>query len=172
MDRINILNPENIRRSPEQIKAAICYIFDGDRALMIRKKKYPFTGYIVAPGGKFEDGETPSDCIEREIMEETGLKIKDYKLKIVTSEVGPEYCRWLLYLFVCRNFEGEVRASEEGELLWVKIDELTSEKMSDVDKKALPYVLDENRYFMKLRYDENRNCTIEEIKTFDENYYI
>lgn len=172
MGKINIIEPENIRRGPEQIKTAICYIFDGDRTLMIERKKEPFTGYLVAPGGKFEKGETPFQCIEREIMEETGLRIKDYSLKIVTSEMGPMHYNWILYIFVCRGFEGDVRESDEGKLHWVDIDKLTSQKMSDIDKLMLPYVFDDNRYFMKLHYDEDKNCTIEDIKTFDLNYYL
>lgn len=172
MDAVNIINPENIRRSPAQVKAAISYIFHEGKSLMIRRKKEPFNGYIVAPGGRFENGETPFQCIEREIYEETGLHMKDYKLKIVTTELGPKNYNWLLYLFVCTGFEGTVRESDEGELLWVDIDKLTQEKMSDIDKRMLPYVLDHERYFMKLRYDENKNCTMEEIRHFDENYFV
>jgi len=172
MDKINIIEPENIRRGPEQVRAAICYIFDGDRALMIKRKKEPFSGYIVAPGGRFEIGETPFMCVEREIFEETGLTIKKYDLKIVTSELGPKHYNWLLYLFVCREFEGIVRESDEGELCWVEKDKLLLQNMSDIDKRMLPYVMDDKRYFFKLGYDEDKNCTIEDIKTFDKNYNI
>jgi 8-oxo-dGTP diphosphatase len=163
MESINILDPENIRRSPEQVRAAICYILDGGRALMIKRKKEPFSGNIVAPGGKFEAGETPFQCIEREILEETGLSLKDYELKIVTSELGPKHYNWILYLFVCRRFHGIVTESEEGELCWVEMDRLPFERMSDIDREMLPYVFDEGRYFMKLSYDEDKKCTIERI---------
>lgn len=172
MNKISIINPENIRRSPEQVRAAICYLFDGDRALMIKRKKEPFSGYIVAPGGRFEKRETPFQCVEREILEETGLRIKDYELKIVTSELGPPHYRWILYLFVCKNFEGVVQESDEGELCWVDRDKLTKHKMSDIDKRMLPYVFDDKRYFFKLRYDNDKNCTIEDIKNFDDNYNV
>ena len=170
MDQVNLLNPENIRRGPQQVKAAICYIFYNNMSLMIKRKKEPFSGHIVAAGGKFEEGETPFQCVEREIFEETGLKIKNYKLKIVTSELGPNHYNWLLYLFVCEGFEGTLQESDEGELCWVEKDKLLLEKMSDIDKKMLTYVLDDKRYFMKLRYDEDKNCTIEDIREFDENY--
>lgn len=172
MNGINIINPENIRRSEEQVKAAICYIFDGDKSLMIKRKKEPFSGYIVAPGGRFEEGETPFQCIEREIMEETGLAIKDYKLKIVTSEVGPKHYRWILYLFICNAFEGTVRESDEGELCWVDIDKLTQNKMSDIDKEMLPYVLDDKKYFFKISYNDDKKPSIEGVMGFDDNYCI
>lgn len=172
LDKINIINPENIRRSPEQVKAAISYIFHDGKALMIKRKKEPFMGHIVAPGGKFEVGETPIECVKREIFEETGLKMKEYSLKIVTSEIGPNHYNWLLYIFICSDFEGAVRESDEGELNWVAVDKLTHEKMSEIDKKMLPYVLDGNSYFMELKYDESKNCSIENITTFDEDFLI
>jgi 8-oxo-dGTP diphosphatase len=172
LEKVSIINPDNIRRGPEQVRAAICYIFNGDYSLMIKRKKEPFMGYIVAPGGRFEEGETPFMCIEREIWEETGLRIKDYRLKIVTSELGPRNYNWILYLFVCTGYEGEVRESDEGELCWVHKDRLTLEKMSDIDKKMLPYVMDDKRYFMKLKYDKDKKCTIESMDLFGDDYIV
>lgn len=172
MDKQYVLDPENIRRSSEQVRAAICYIFKDGKALMIRRKKEPFKGFIVAPGGKFEDGETPFQCIEREICEETGVHIMDYSLKIVTSELGPEHYNWILYIFVCRGYEGNVVESEEGELCWVPVDLLEQENMSQIDREMLPYVFDSNRYFMKLRYDDNKNCIIESIRQLNDGYML
>lgn len=172
MNNISIFDPENIRRSPKQVKAAICYLFKDGKALMIRRKKEPFAGNIVAPGGKFEKGETPFQCIEREILEETGLTIKDYGLKIVTSELGPEHYNWILYLFICTGYEGNVVESDEGELCWVPVESLPFEPMSQIDREMLPYVLDDGRYYMELQYDEEKNCTIESIRTFHDGYII
>lgn len=172
MNKINILNPEQIRRNPMQVKAAMCYIFDDNKALMIKRKKEPFSGNIVAPGGKFEAGETPLLCVQREIHEETGLQIKDCSLKIVTSEIGPKHYNWLLYIFVCSRFEGEVVESDEGELCWIEKDKLSLHEMADIDKRMLPYVMDDKKYFMKLKYDSEKNCTIEDIKFFDDDYIL
>lgn len=163
MKYLDVLDPENIRRSSSQVRAAMCYIFRDGKALLIKRKKEPFAGNLVAPGGKFENGETPFQCIEREIIEETGLKIKHYELKIITSEIGPGHYNWILYIFVCSDFEGTVTESDEGKLCWVEKNRLLTEKMADIDKRMLPYVLDNGKYFMKLRYDDDRNCTIEEI---------
>lgn len=172
MDRISIIEPENIRRSSRQVKAAISYIFHDGKALMIKRKKEPFMGYIVAPGGRFEKGETPFQCVEREIMEETGLKMKNYNLKIVTSEIGPDHYNWILYIFVCSGFTGSVIESDEGELYWVEAEKLPSKNMSDIDLRMLPYVLDDSKYFMKLKYDENLTCIIENIMKFDDDFLI
>lgn len=163
MDKVFIKNPENIRRSENQVRAAICYIFKDGKALMIKRKKEPFSGYITAPGGKFEEGETPYECAAREIREETGLCVKDFEIKIVTSELGPEHYNWILYIFVCMDFEGCVTESDEGELLWVPVEELPYCRMSDIDREMLPYVLDDKKYFMKLKYDDEKRCTIESI---------
>ena len=170
MGKINILNPENIRRSGNQKACAMCYLMDGGRVLMIKRKKEPFAGKLVAPGGKFESGENPFQCIEREIFEETGLRIKNYDLKIVTSEVGPENYNWILYLFICGDFTGSVIESSEGRLVWVERDMLRYQNMADIDRRMLPYVMDDGRYFMALDYDGSRNCSIAEIKNFDREY--
>lgn len=159
----DVLDPENVRRGSSQVRGAMCYIFKDEKALLIKRKKEPFAGNLVAPGGKFEIGETPFQCIEREIMEETGLKIKQYELKIVTSEIGPDHYNWILYIFVCKDFEGTVTESDEGKLCWVEKSRLLDEKLADIDKRMLPYVLDNGRYFMKLKYDDDKNCSIEEI---------
>ena len=167
MKMINIMDPETVRRGPQQVKAAICYIFDKGKALMIKRIKEPFTGCLVAPGGKFEAGETPVQCVKREIKEETGLDIKKTSLKIVTSELGPKNYNWLLYIFTCDDFEGDVRVSDEGELVWAQVDKLKYMNMCDIDKRLLSYVLDKGKYFMKLRYDDDKNCSIEDVQVLD-----
>lgn len=51
-----------------------------DKFILIKKGKGPFKGRWDLPGGKIDFGETPQEALEREIMEETGLKIKSCKL--------------------------------------------------------------------------------------------
>ena len=56
-----------------------------DKVLLIRKGRGPYTGLLDLPGGGIEYGEKPNDTIKREFMEEVGVTIKDYKLKMATT---------------------------------------------------------------------------------------
>jgi 8-oxo-dGTP diphosphatase len=158
---------KSIRRNPIQRIAAICYIIKDEKTLMIDRIKEPFKGFLVAPGGKQEEEEAIEDCIKREIIEETGLIIKNPELKVVTTEIGPENYNWILFIYVCRQFSGEVKESNEGKLTWIDIESLKDERLSKIDKEILPYVFSENKYIMYLKYDNNKNCTIESVEVIN-----
>ena len=55
-------------------------ITNGTKILLIKKSRGAYTGKLDLPGGSFEHGETPKECVSREIIEETGLKVKQVKL--------------------------------------------------------------------------------------------
>lgn len=159
---------ERIRRNPKQKISAICYLIKDNKSLMIDRIKEPFKGFLVAPGGKKENDEGIEDCIRREILEETGLIINNPELRVVTTEVGPENYNWILFIYICRDFKGKVRASDEGNLVWVDADHMINERLSEIDKEILPYVFSDSKYLMYLKYDENKNCTIESVEKLDE----
>lgn len=160
---------KSIRRSPVQKIAAICYIVKDNKTLMIDRIKEPFKGFLVAPGGKKEDGEAIEDCVKREIIEETGLIINNPVLKVVTTEIGPDNYNWILFIYVCSESFGEVKESDEGKLIWIEIENLKNERLSKIDKEILPYLFSDNKVIMHLKYDDNKNCTIERVEELYEN---
>lgn len=159
----------SIRRNSKQRIAAICYIIKDDKTLMIDRIKEPFKGFLVAPGGKREEGEGMLECIKREIFEETGLIINNPELKVVTTEIGPENYNWILFIYVSREFTGEVIESDEGKLTWIDIKSLMNERLSKIDKEILPYLFSDKNYLMHLKYDEDKNCTIESVEELNES---
>lgn len=90
-----------------------------DKVLLIRKGRGPYTGLLDLPGGGIEYGEKPNDTIRREFMEEVGISIKDYKLKIATTN----YVVWNMN----ENVEEDV--SHYGMIYDVVIDDGDIEKI-------------------------------------------
>ena len=159
------IDPRSLADAPEQRPSALCYLVAGDRLLMLRRKKEPFSEHWTAPGGKLEPGETPVEAIRREMMEETGLRVDGLTLRAVCSELGGEAYDWLLFIFRARDFEGEVGPSDEGELRWLPLDELDAWPLPEVDRKIVRYVLDdEGPYFLRVVYTPDHHVGELEVK--------
>ena len=99
----------------------MCYIERDEEYLMLhrtKKQNDPNHDLWLGIGGHFENGETPGECIKREVKEETGLTLIEPELRgMVTFSDGDwhEY----MFLYTARKFEGELTECNEGELLWV-----------------------------------------------------
>ena len=131
----------------------LCYIERDGKYLMmhrIRKKNDENRDKWIGIGGKFEEGESPEDCVLREAREETGLTLTDYRYcGIVTFvlEGATEY----MHLFRATGFEGELREDcDEGVLEWISKERLLSLPMWEGDKIFLR-LLDEDVPFFSLK---------------------
>lgn len=106
---------------------SLCYLEKGDEYLMLhRTKKVGDENHDkwIGVGGKFEPGESPEDCMRREIFEETGLTATAWRYRALVTFVSEEYGTEYMHLFTVHDWEGEVHDCDEGELRWI-------------DKKAL-----------------------------------
>jgi 8-oxo-dGTP diphosphatase len=74
-------------------------------------------GTWTMPGGKIHFGETFEEATSRETLEETGIKIKNEDLKIisVTNDIVPD-AHFVTIGFLCEKFEGEPRVMEPDEI--------------------------------------------------------
>ena len=107
----------------------LCYIERGGRYLMLhRVKKENDLNHDkwVGVGGKFELNESPDECLRREVLEETGLTLTDYRCRGVVTFVSDEWEGEYMYLYTATGFEGSLRECDEGTLEWVPIDEVPS----------------------------------------------
>lgn len=108
----------------------------------------------IGVGGKFEDGESPYDCVVREAFEETSLILKKpYYRGIVTFVTNDGYCEQM-HLFTCSDYSGEISECDEGTLEWVRINEVESLPIWEGDRIFLRLLKSEERFFsLKLVYN-------------------
>ena len=100
--------------------ATLCYLRRNGRTLMLHRVKKQddiHEGKWNGLGGKFEPGESPEECVVREVREEAGLKIKNPRLKGVLT--FPGFAKgedWYVFVFTAPEFTGRMRDCAEGEL--------------------------------------------------------
>lgn len=135
----------------------LCYIIKDDSCLMLhRTKKENDQSHDkwLGIGGKFEDKESPEDCALREIKEETGLNVTNYRYRGIVTFVSDEWETEYMHLFTVTDFYGEIIECDEGDLEWIKIDDLLSLPMWEGDKIFLNLLASDAPFFsLKLKYE-------------------
>ena len=134
----------------------LCYIERGDEYLMlhrVKKKNDVNQDKWIGVGGKFEDKESPEDCILRETMEETGLRLTDYRYRGLVTFVNTIYETEYMHLFTATGWVGEIGECSEGNLEWVRKSEVPNLPIWEGDKIFLKLLADEEPFFsLKLSY--------------------
>jgi len=136
--------------------ATLCYVIDKDKTLMlhrIKKKDDVHAGKWNGLGGKFEHGETPEECIIREVKEESGLLIKNPKMHgFITFPMFDGKKDWYVFLFTAREFKGKLIDSHEGKLEWIQNDQLLKLNLWEGDQIFIPWLLDGKFFSAKFIY--------------------
>lgn len=134
----------------------LCYIEKDDCYLMLLRNKKEVDenkGKWIGVGGKFEEGESPEDCLARETLEETGLKLTEYKFRGIVTFVSDEWGTEYMHLFTATGYEGELLDCTEGELKWIPKSEIMNLNLWEGDKVFLPKLFEDSSFFsMKLVY--------------------
>lgn len=140
--------------------ATLCYIFKDSKVLMINRNKRKddmHFGKWNALGGKFNPGETPEECVIREVYEESGLKIKNPKLKgFLTFPAFDDEEDWYVFVFIANDFEGKLSPSEEGNLEWIDWDKITELPLWDGDKYFLQWLHQDKFFSAKFIYKNGK----------------
>ena len=139
----------------------LCYIEKNGAYLMIhrtKKKNDENKDKWIGIGGKIEDGESPHDCIKREIYEDTGLTVKNPLYRGLVTFVSDTYGTEYMHLFSASDFSGKLNTEcEEGRLEWISKKELYSLPMWEGDKIFLDLLDTEESFFsLKLVYEGER----------------
>ncbi|SHJ61504.1 NUDIX hydrolase [Tepidibacter formicigenes] len=137
--------------------STICYIEKDGKTLMLHRNKKQndiHEGKWVGLGGKMEQGETPEECIIREVKEESGLNIKSPKLKgILTFPKFKDNEDWYVFVFTASEFTGNIIDCDEGELKWIDNDEILNLNLWEGDKLFLKWMNEDKFFSGKLVYE-------------------
>ncbi len=133
--------------------STLCYIEKDGQYLMLHrtvKENDVNQNKWIGVGGHFEHGESPEECLLREVREETGYTLTSWKYRgIVTFVYGGDTVEYMS-LYTADKFTGEPAECDEGELEWVDKSGLFSLELWEGDKIFLR-LLDEGREFFSLK---------------------
>ena len=137
-----------------------CYLKKDNKVLMIKFAK-KWGNVYAPPGGKFEIGETPLDCITREYYEETGLTLINPRLQGISywkdSKEG------IIFIYTAEDFKGDIKTvSEEGTLKWIELDDLNSIRQFEQNEKFTPYLFKDVLFEGKFLLDDK--CKVLDYK--------
>ena len=139
----------------------VCYIEKDGKYLMIHRVKKvndENRDKWIGIGGKFEDKESPYDCVRREVLEETGLKINKPIYRGIVTFVSDQFETQQMHLFTSKEFSGELSADcDEGVLDWIDKKEMLTLQIWEGDKIFLNLIDTDAPFFsLKLVYQKDR----------------
>jgi 8-oxo-dGTP diphosphatase len=134
----------------------LCYVEkDGCWLMMHRVKKSgdENAGKWIGPGGHLLEDETPEECVRREVREETGLELKDLRLRGILTFILPEWGNEMTFLYTAGT-EGTERADcPEGILKWIPVEKVPELPLWEGDRIFLPLLRTRRDVFsLKLVY--------------------
>jgi len=141
-----------------------CYIRKNGKTLLLHRKekdKDTLGGKWIAVGGNFDPGETPEECVKREVEEESGLVLKKITFRgLITFAVkktdgNMDTC--YAFIFESESFEGEIIDCDEGDLQWVPDEEILRKNILDKDRIFIPWIYEGRKLFSaKFKLDEQK----------------
>ncbi|MBS4083592.1 MAG: 8-oxo-dGTP diphosphatase MutT [Rhizobiales bacterium] len=124
---------------------AACALIDADGRVLLAQRPAgkDMAGLWEFPGGKVDPGERPEVTLIRELKEELGIVVQEACLAPLTfaSHTYPQF-QLLMPLWVCRRWEGEVKALERQELAWVRPNRLRDYPMPPADEPLIPHLIE------------------------------
>ena len=136
----------------------LCYIQKDGKTLLLHRVKKAHDlneGKWVGIGGKFQEGESPEDCLLREVREETGLRLRSWRFRGIVTFVSDEWGTEYMHLFTADRFHGQLREDcAEGQLEWLPWETLPTLPIWEGDRIFLRLIDEDVPFFsLKLRYE-------------------
>ena len=131
----------------------LCYIEKDNMYLMLHRNKKQNDmnrDKWIGIGGKLETGETPEQCMHREVLEETGLTVTEYMYRGAVTFISDIYDPEVMHLYSIYGFSGHVVDCDEGDLEWISKDKLYELTLWEGDKIFLNEIADPMRGYFEL----------------------
>ncbi|MBN2259611.1 MAG: 8-oxo-dGTP diphosphatase [Clostridiales bacterium] len=126
------------------VLSSLCYIRKDGKTLMLKRDKREkdfHKGKYNGVGGKFEKGETPEECLIREVFEETGLILNKFNYEgIISFPMFDGVDDWYTFVYTASDFTGQVVDSDEGTLHWIEDEEIIKLNLWDGDPYFLEWI--------------------------------
>ena len=140
--------------------STLCYIKQNNQTLMlhrIKKKNDIHKNKWNGLGGKLEPGESPEECVKREVFEESGLIIESPNLHgVITFPKFDGIDDWIVFVYTANNFEGNLIDCDEGKLDWVSDDQLLNLNLWEGDKIFIPWLTQDKFFSAKFIYEKKK----------------
>ncbi|MDD5807972.1 MAG: 8-oxo-dGTP diphosphatase [Oscillospiraceae bacterium] len=139
------------------INSTLIYVERGDEYLMLHRTKKENDlnrDKWIGIGGKFEENESPEDCMLREAREETGLTLTSWRYRGIVTFLSDRWETEYMHLFTADGYSGTLRQCDEGDLAWIKKSELLKLRLWEGDKIFLRLLDSDEPFFsLKLKYE-------------------
>ena len=154
-----------MNREPEL--TTLCYIEHDGKYLMlhrVKKDKDINKDKYIGVGGHFEYGESPDECLLREVKEETGLTLTSYRARgIITFVYGQDVTEYM-HLFTADGYTGDMLDCDEGELVWIEKEKVYDLPIWEGDRVFFRLLEEDAGFFsVKLVYSEDDELTETQI---------
>lgn len=140
--------------------STLCYIEKEGQYLLlhrIKKENDVNRDKWIGVGGKFLEGESPEECLLREVKEETGLTLTRWRFRGIVTFVCPPWPVEYMHLYTADGFEGEVGECDEGVLEWVDKQKVCDLPIWEGDRLFLARLAtDAPPFSLKLVYEGDR----------------
>ncbi len=147
-----------------------CYIQRDGKTLMLyrNKKEHDINaGKWLGVGGKFEPGESPEQCLLREVREEAGVTLTEFRLRGVMTFVTLDGSSEPLYIFIftASAFTGEIGDCDEGTLQWIDTDKIADLDLWEGDRIFWEWIL-RDRGFFSAYFEYDHDALVRHNVTF------
>jgi len=123
----------------------------------VKKENDMHEGKWNGLGGKLEPGETPEECVIREVKEESGLEIKNPRLNgFITFPAFSKFEDWYVFLFTADEFTGTLIESPEGSLEWIEDEHISTLHLWEGDKIFLKWLANDAFFSAKFIYIDGK----------------